>query len=354
MRTRSKIILFGGLLVAVLLVLMFRNRAAMNAPTSTSAVLTTRSVAIATASRQPLDESFAVVGTVNAFNDVTILSETSGRVVKVMAEVGDHKPAGAVLVEVDSELKVAAFKAAEVAYEKAKKDLARYEALYKEGSVPDAQIEQARWSFQTAEAQYITAKRQLSDTRITTPIAGVVTARFVNLGTMVMGAPQATQIANVVDLSRLKVKVNVAEKDVFKLHTGDVVDVTTDVFPGVAFPGSVFTLSSKGDEAHTYGVEVLVKDPGQKLKAGMFARATFRPKAAGAVIQVPRRAIVGSIQDAKVFVVKNGTALARPVVVSREAGLMVALSQGVAEGDTVVVDGQNNLDDNVRVVIRQQ
>ena len=344
MRTRSKVMLFGGLCLVVLVVLMFRNRAAMNAPTSTSAVITTHSVAIATAARQPIDEAFSVVGTVNAFNDVTVLSETSGRVVKVLAEVGDHKQAGDVLVEVDNELKVAAFKTAEVAYQKAKKDLERYESLFKEGSVPDAQLEQARWTFQSAEAGYITAKRQLADTRITTPIAGVVTSRLVNLGTMVMGAPQATQIANVVDLSRLKVKINVAEKDVFKLHTGDAVDVTTDVFPGVTFPGSVFTLSSKGDDAHTYGVEVLVKDPAQNLKAGMFARATFHPKTLGSVIQIPHRAIVG----------KSGTALLRSVVVTRESGLMVALAQGVQEGDSVVVDGQNNLNDNAQVVIRQQ
>lgn len=354
MRTRSKLMLGIGFIVVILVLLMFRNRAAQNAPSSSSAVITTHSVAIARATRQAIDERFSVVGTVNAFSDVTIVSETQGRVVKVLAEVGDYKQAGAVLVEVDSELKVAAFKAAEVAYEKARKDLARYDALIKEGSVTDAQVEQARWAFQSAEAQYIVARRQLSDTRITTPIAGVVTARFVNLGTMVMGAPQATQVANVVDLSRLKVKVNVAELDVFKLHAGDPVDVTTDVYPGVVFTGSVFTISSKGDEAHTYGVEVLVKDPGQRLKAGMFARATFRPKSTGTSVFVQRRAIVGSIQDPKVYIVKNGIALFRPVVVARELGTMIALSGGLQEGDTVVVDGQNNLSDNVSVVVRQQ
>ena len=86
----------------------------------------------------------------------------------------------------------------------------------------------------------------------------------------------------------------------------------------------------------------------------MFARATFRPKSTGSSVQIPRRAIVGSIQDPKVYIVKNGTALLRPVVVTREAGMMVALSEGVMEGDSVVVDGQNNLNDNVAVVVRQQ
>ena len=66
---------------------------------------------------------------------------------KVDAEVGQFKEAGSVLVEVDSETREAAYKAAEVNYEKAKKDLERYESLYKEHSISDTQIEQARWAF---------------------------------------------------------------------------------------------------------------------------------------------------------------------------------------------------------------
>jgi len=306
-----------------------------------------------TVTKQSPDERIALVGTINAFNDVTILSETQGRIVKVFVEIGDPVRAGSVLVQVDSELKEAAFKAAEVAYEKAKKDLARYEALYKEHSIPDSQIEQARWAFQTAESQYIVARRQLADTKITTPIAGVVTARPVNVGTMVMGAPQATQIANVVDLSRLKAKVNVAEQDVFELHRGDAVDITTDVFPGVTFAGKVFTIASKCDDAHTYPVEVVVADPRHQLKAGMFARVIFRPKAAGPLLLVPRQAIVGSMQDPKLFVVRDNIASLRPVTALKQIGTSIAIAAGVSEGDTVVVDGQNNLNDGATVVIRK-
>jgi len=167
---------------------------------ATETIATSYSVSVITASRKDITDNFSQVGTIVAYNDVAVVSETSGRVVKVRAEIGDYKEAGSVLVEVDSELKEAAFKTAEVAYEKAKKDLERYEALFKEGSISDTQIEQARWSYQSTEAQYIVARRQLSDTKITTPISGIVTARYVNVGTMVMGAPQSTQIANVVDI----------------------------------------------------------------------------------------------------------------------------------------------------------
>jgi RND family efflux transporter MFP subunit len=354
MSTKTKLFLIGGVILAILVALIVRSKMALNAPAQDTGIVTAHSVAVVTATRQTPDERISVVGTINAFNDVTVLSETQGRVVKVSVEVGDVLKAGSVLVEVDSELKEAAFKAAQVSYEKARKDLTRYEALFSEHSISDSQIEQARWAFQTAEAQYVMARRQLSDTKITTPISGVVTARFVNIGTMVMGAPQATQIANIVDLSRLKAKVSVAEQDVFRLHAGDPADITTDIFPGLTFAGSVFTVSSKGDDAHTYPVEVMVKDPQQQLKAGMFAHIMFKPRSTGPVLLVPRQAIVGSMQDPSVFVVNNNTAALRKVVVTREIGTLVAIGSGVNEGEAVVVDGQNNLSDNAPVVVRQQ
>jgi RND family efflux transporter MFP subunit len=353
MRTRTKILLFGGLILAVLVLLIVRNRTAMNAPSNSNGMITARSVSVVAVKRELLNDRISVVGTINAYNDVTVLSETQGRIVKVNVEVGNAVKAGSVLVEVDSELKEAAYKAARVAYEKAQKDLARYEALYKERSIPDSQIEQARWSYQTAEAQYTVARRQLDDTKITSPIAGVVTSRPVNLGQMVMGAPQATQIANVVDLSKLKAKVSVSELDVFKLHNGDPVDITTDVFPGTTFAGTIATISSKCDEAHTYPVEVLVADSRHQLKAGMFARITFKPESSVQMLLVPRQAIIGSMQSPRLFVVKDSVAGLRAVVAIKQVGTQVALASGVNEGDEVVVDGQNNLSDGSPVIIRK-
>lgn len=354
MSTKTRLILIGGIILVVLVALILRNRAAMNSTPPGSSIATAYSVSVITAARHAVEDRITVVGTINGFNDVVVLSETQGRVVKVDVEVGDYKPAGSVLVEVDSELKEAAFKAATVTYEKAKKDLERSEALSKEHSISDTQVEQARWTYQTAESQYVSARRQFTDTRITTPISGIVTACYVNVGTMVMGAPQATQIVNVVDISKLKAKVNVAEKDVLKLHVGDAVDISTDLYPQTIFAGSVFTISSKGDDAHTYPVEVVLSNPKQLLKAGMFVSVTFKPKSSRPVLLIPREALVGSFQDAKVYVVKDNIAKLRPVSAVRSIGTNMEISSGLEEGESVVIDGQDNLSDNVSVVVRKQ
>ena len=354
MNTTIKYISLSMVLVAVIVGIYSCNKAKSDSQGSAGeTIATSYSVAVVTATKKDITDNFSQVGTIVAYNDVAVISETSGRVVKINAEVGDFKQAGDVLVEVDSELKEAAYKVAQVSYEKAKKDLERYEALYKEGSISDTQIEQARWSYQTAEAQYIVAHRQLNDTKITTPISGIVTARYVNIGAMVMGAPQATQVANIVDISRLKVKVSVAEKDVIRLKVGEKVEVATDVFPNAVFTGTIFSISSKGDEGHTYPVEVVLNNSKLQLKAGMFGRVMFTPKIAGNAIVIPRECIVGSIKNATLYVIKDNVAKLRPVVTGKEIGTEIEILDGLQEGEQIVANGQNNLSDNAPVIIRK-
>ncbi|MEW6061832.1 MAG: efflux RND transporter periplasmic adaptor subunit [Bacteroidota bacterium] len=349
---RFTVISIMVVVVGVVVAILMTGTTTSNAQTGNT-IATAYSVSVISAQLQNINENFSLVGTIAAYNDVVILSETNGRVVKVNAEVGEYKPAGSVLVEVDDELKEAAYKAASTAYEKAKKDLERYEALYKEGSIAEAQIEQARWNFQNTEAQFIVARRQYRDTKITTPISGIVTARPVNIGTMVQGAPQPTVVANVVDISKLKVKVNVAENDVFKIKAGDNVEITTDVYPGVIFEGRVATIAAKGDDAHTYPVEVILNNSSKHpLKAGMFGRVSFSPKMNQQRIVIPREAIVGGVRNAKVYIVENNSAKLRSIIVGKEIGTNVEVLSGITVGDVVVVNGQNNLKDNVPVTVR--
>jgi len=305
------------------------------------------SVSVVTVGKTTLSRTLSLIGTITANNDVAIVSETSGRVVAIGAKVGDYKPAGSVIAQVDDELKLANFKSAEVAYEKAKKDLERYEALLKEGGISDAQVESARLNFKSAEAQYIVARRQLQDTRITTPISGIVTERRVDIGSVVSNG---MVVANVVDIAKLKVKVNVAEKDVFKLKVGEEVEVTTDVYPNVKFKGVIASISDKGDEAHTYPVEITLNNSKEyPLKAGMFGRVHFTSLGERQTLAIPREALLGSVRSARVFVAENGVARLRPITVGQEVGKMLEVLEGLQEGELVIVSGQNNLRDGYAI-----
>lgn len=348
---RWKLAAGTGLVLVVIVALLFYNKHRM-AQATPKGIQDVYYVSVETAAKKTLSETLSIVGVINANNDVNIISETQGKVTRVLANVGDYKPAGSVLVEVDDELKKAALMSAEANLEKTKKDYARFQDLYKQKSATDAQLDQAKLGAAVAEAQYIAAKRQYEDTKIKTPISGVITARYVDVGSMVMGAPQATLVANVVDISKLKVKLNVAESDVFKLKTGDGVSLITDVYPGKTFKGKIETISSKADDAHTYPVEVsFMNDRTNPFKAGMFARVNFISLADRNSIVVPRESLVGSVKKPQVYVVEKGIAKLRDLVVGSEWGTDVQIIQGLMEGETIVVSGQNNLVDGVRVEV---
>ena len=290
-----------------------------------------------------------MVGTINGENDVAVVSEASGRVLDTYAKVGDYKTQGSVLIQLDGELKLAALKTAEVNYEKAKNDYERYQSLYDQKSITISQLEAAKLGFQSAESQLTLAKREYNDTKITSPISGVVTARMVDKGDYVK---RDNVVVQVVDISTLKVKLNVAEKDVFKLKPGDEVAVTTDVYPGVTFKGKIETISDQADNAHTYPVEITLPNSKEHpLKGGMFGRVQFTSIKNNETVIIPRGALVGSVRDAKVFVVKNGIANERSVVIGSTSDNMLEVLSGLKVGEQIVVNGQNNLKDQFKVTI---
>jgi RND family efflux transporter MFP subunit len=345
---RMKLVSGVLIVLALTVVILLNNRSKMQARSKPDEVHFLP-VTVGQVAKEKLSESVSLVGTITANNDVAIVSETQGKVMKVLANVGDYMQAGATIIEVDDELKKAAYATAEVNYEKAKKDLERYESLIKDSSVSDTQLEGARLTFKATEAQYIVARRQYNDTKIKTPIAGIVSARPVDVGTMIQ---DKNMVANVVDISKLKVKLNLSEQDAFRIKVGDKVDVTTDVYPGVTFEGKVSTISSKADDAHTYPIEVVLANSSKNpLKAGMFGRVSLISVKDHESVTIPRQALVGSTKKPRLYVVENGIARLRDIVVGSQVGTNLEVLSGLKEAETIVLSGQNNLKDSVAVTV---
>ncbi len=345
---KLKYFIISFLIVGGVIAILFSNRAKLQAK-SKNEKIESYPVSVASVENKSVDRNLQLVGTIEASNDVAIISEAQGKVVGVFAKVGDYKSKGSTLIQLDNELKLAAFKTAEVNYEKAKKDFERYEALYNQKAVTDAQRESIKLAFQSAEAQYIVAKREYSDAKITAPISGVVTSRLVDVGNYVQ---KNSPVANIVDIAELKVKLNVGEKNAFQLKPGDAVKVSTDVYPGITFDGKISTISDKGDEAHTYPVEVSLKNSKEHpLKAGMFGEVLFRSNSSGEKLFIPREALIGSVKNPQVFVVENGEAVLKNIVVGSAYDKNLEVLEGLKAGEKVVVSGQNNLANNFKVMV---
>jgi RND family efflux transporter MFP subunit len=314
-------------------------------------IQTTVPVFTAKVTDEKVVDTLSLVGTTAPFVEVVVSAETAGRVIGLYFDVGSNVGKGKMLIKLDDEVKRATLENAEANYEKAKKDFERFELLLETKSITEVQYEASKLTYKQTESALKIARRQLRDSKIICPLSGVVTAKNIELGSYLnTGNPVAT----IVNIDRLKVKVFVPELEAFKLKEGDAVEMTTEVYPGTIFSGKITTINAKADDAHAYLVEITITNSkSHPLRAGLFARVSFKTLESLSATVIPRAALIGSVKDAKVFVVENNIARLKSIVVGSEYGNKMEVIEGLSVGDVVVVNGQVNLRDSVAVTITQ-
>ena len=309
-------------------------------------------VSVALISKAAVRDSFSVVGTVEAFREADIFSESSGLVRRVLAEPGSPKKTGETLFLLDDELVAARKRKADAFYRHAKRDAERYSTLYSQGAVALSASETAQLQFEEAEAEFTAASRKYGDTRVKAPFSGMVTARFVEQGELVQ---EGKRVAQMVDLSKVKVVIFVPERQILKFVPGTLLTVTSDLYQGKGFTGRVSTVSDKAGRDHTFRVEVVVQNSGHtQFRSGMFARVILVGAGERQALLVPRVALVSGIRNPELFVVLNGKACLQSFVAGMEMQKQLEVLGGLSAGERVVISGQDELHDGSAVVVIDQ
>jgi RND family efflux transporter MFP subunit len=298
-------------------------------------------------------DSLTVTGTTEAVRDVDVYSEASGLVRKASAEVGARKQAGDMLFVLENELQQSALKKALAAYDKAALDYRRYLSLQREGAVSFSALESMRLKRDETETDMVAARKQFRDTRIVAPVAGTIARKLVDEGEMVQ---PGMKVANLVDLSRLRIRFFLGEKDVPGIEPGYPVSVSSDAYPGSVLRGTLATISGKAGKDRTYEAEAVLENPGaEPWRGGLFVRVTLTGKDSRNALVIPRTALAGSFMKPEVYVVQAGKARLRHITAGREYGDQLEILAGLRAGEQVVTNGQNELRDGsaVRVIPQQ-
>lgn len=298
-----------------------------------------------------ISKQISATGIVSATEELMVLSETQGKVKKINKNVGDRVQKNEVIVEVDDETIAANVLVGEANFEQQKKDIERMERLEQGSAIAKHDLEKARIGLKKAEADLITARKALRDTKIKAPISGIVNKRLVENGQFVAGG---MPICEIVNTAKLRIWVKVPEKDIFKLHKGQVVNVTIPAFPGKTFTGKINSIGEKADNAMKFDAEVVMDNQGgdQHLKAGLFSEVQI-PVEASETILIEKTAITGSMKNPTVFVVEGDKAVKKEIITNESDEKFVEVVSGLKKDDRVVVSGQLNLNDGDRVKIIQ-
>ncbi len=310
-------------------------------------------VRIAPVEKKVVDLDFVANGNFAPQQELNFAAENSGRVTQIYVEEGSRVSKGQVLARIDAEILNTDRETAEANYQNALRDLQRYESSFKTGGVTQQQVDQARLNTENAKLRLQQQQRKLNDANIRSSINGVVNKKMIELGAYVS---PGTVLFELVDISKLKLKVTVNENQVASLKNGDVISIRSSVFPTEKFSGKVSFIAAKADATLNFPVEIEVNNSGKNnLKAGMYGTAVFNfPKQAPSIL-IPRTSFVGSVSSNQVFLLDKATNTAkiRNVISGRIIGENVEILEGLNEGETVITSGQINLTEGAAVTIVQ-
>ena len=304
-------------------------------------------------------------GVTSPFQSVVVSAEMAGRIVQIGMEMGDFVLEGDTIAYIDDELAQLSLDRAEAqlinataTYEKAKKDLMRYRILLDKEEISESEYEDVRVGHELARSAYLSmeasvksARRQLRNTRITSPIDGQIAEKMVDSGNMIsINQP----VVKVVDIRKIKVNISVSEQDIGSIRKMMTAAIQVDAYPGIEFTGSVYAISPEANsESHTFPVEIIVPNSLQmNLKSGMVVRVTIQNEVHKNVTLIPRDAVIERVGETIVYIADGGKAQKRNVVLGLEKGNDVQIISGLSPGESVVTVGQYNLYDGSPVRIK--
>jgi len=376
--TKRMLIMIGGILVLVLLLiggfaLHIRNLIA-NAPKPTPQTVTATKVG-----SQDWQPTLAAVGSVVPVRGVDVTSEISGLVREIHFKSGQDVKKGDVLVELNADADKAQLAALEAAADLSATVLKRDKAQFEAQAIAQAQLDADSADLKSKRALAAQQQAVIDKKTIRAPFSGRLGITTVNPGQYLN---PGDKIVTLQTIDPVYVDFNLPQKSVGELQVGQVVNVTSDGFPGVTFPGKISAISPKVDTAtRNVVVEATLSNSRRQLLPGMFANAAVEVGDKKHYLTLPQTAITYNPYGSTVFLVltaDEAAAAARAnaasgagsaptpaqaasgstlvvqqafVTTGETRGDQVAILKGLKEGQQVVTSGQVKLKNGTPIVI---
>jgi multidrug efflux pump subunit AcrA (membrane-fusion protein) len=235
-----------------------------------------------------------------------------------------------------------AYEVSVATHQKAKENF----ALVVEGPRKE-EIAQARAQLDQSQAALSLARQKLGKTKIFSPLAGVVRVRKVSKGEFLKNG---TPLFMIIQSNPIKLRFTLTERDVGRVKIGQEVALRVEAFPEREFKGAVTTIyPSLEEKTRTLLIEALVPNPEGSLKPGFFAKVFLFTGPPQEKVVIPVTTFLYEETKVKIFVEEGGRAKSKDIKLGSKYGELMEILEGVQEGEKVVVAGQQNLSEGVKV-----
>lgn len=291
-------------------------------------------------------------GTVRAIEDVMISPEEGGVVQQWVVKKGRWVNRGEVIARLKDDVLKAGYDAANAQYQIAELNLEKQKAVFEQQGISEVQYKNLQFSRDAARANADLMKARWEHTRIISPIDGVLDDTMVDEGEL---APPGAPIARVVNNSRMKILAEVPERYSSSITRGMKVQVTFDALSGVTINGTVSYVGSAISASNrTLNVEVVVPNPGTRLKPEMIAKLEILREVKENTVLINQNIVQLVDRDRMIVYVDNGgTAQERILTLGGREGNLVEVLNGLRAGDRLITVGYQKLVDGQPITVTQ-
>ncbi|HIH2622782.1 TPA: efflux RND transporter periplasmic adaptor subunit [Burkholderia cenocepacia] len=306
----------------------------------------------------PADQTLTLPGSVMPYADASIYARTSGYIAHWSADLGARVKAGQTLAQIsapdlDAQLRQARADeaSAQANYDYAKSTAQRWQDMLKTQSVSQqdtdtkvADMNAKRAMLASAQANVAHLAELVSYESVTAPFDGVITARNVDVGTLVTaggtpGSPGLSgELFHLEQTNTLRVFVDVPQDSATGVSAGTSVYLTTPQYPGRHFAAQVARSAGAIDPVtRTLRVEIDVDNRDGALMPGAYAQAHLVVPSAAPALELPVSALLFRPNGVQVATVgANGRTALKTVQIGRDFGMRVEIVAGLAAADRVI------------------
>ncbi len=306
-------------------------------------------VEVAHVHREKITERFEAVGSIEAHEAITVVSEIDASVVGLPFNEGNHIARGGLIAQLDDAQLLAEVKRTEALVDQSKATYERIKSVVEQKAGTPQDQDDAYAAVKISQANLAYANARFAKTRITAPFDGIIGARKVSVGAFLRTGNAITELVN---LHEIRVYFSAPERYLPHIKTGAEVMVTSAVYPGYEVKGRIIVVEPVINlDTRSARIVARVQNPAQKFRPGMSANVVVTLNERPDALTIPSEAIFANGNQSFVFVVNPDSTVKRVgVTTGMQLKNAVEILAGLDPDMTVVQAGHQKLHEGAKII----
>jgi membrane fusion protein, multidrug efflux system len=306
-------------------------------------------VETANVTTQSVADRFEAIGTIEAIEEVTVVSEIDATVINLPFDEGGFVKKGDLIAQLDDSQLAAEVARDEALYMQNQSAYNRVKSVVASDAGTPQELDNAYANMKIAEANMAAAKARLSKTRIVAPFSGTVGSRQISAGTFLRTAQPITTLAN---LNEIRVKFSAPEKFLANLKRGGEVVITSPVYPEEKIKGKIIAIEPVlNDQTRSVEIVAQVSNPGQRYRPGMSTNVSAVLNERSEALTIPSESVFATGGQSFVYTVQpDSTVKQVPVTTGLQLTNAVEIVSGLDKGMKVIKAGHQKLFPGAKVI----